>query len=207
MPGWAWIAIAVAVIILVGVIAATLTRQKERERTTRLRRRFGPEYDRAVEAAGGRRKGETELERRLERRGGLQIADVRASERSAYESEWNEIDAQFEETPVAAIARADALVATILADRGYPMQDGFDERAADLSIDHPEAVEHYRRAHATFRQSDNGGLSREDLYESLQHYRALIDDLVGDDRPQRPPQDEAGPDAGFAEDGARRDSR
>lgn len=207
MPGWAWIAIAVALIILVGVSAATLTRRKGRERTNRLRNRFGPEYDRAVETAGGRRKGETELERRLERREGLRVADVRASERSAYESEWNQIDEQFEEKPTAAIARADALVTTILADRGYPMQESFDERAANLSVDHPEAVEHYRRAHATFRQSDNGGLSHEDLYESLQHYRALIDDLVGDDRPQRPPQDEVEPEAGFAEDGARRDSR
>jgi hypothetical protein len=207
MPGWAWIAIAVAVVIVVGVIAATLARQKGRERTSRLRRRFGPEYDRAVKTAGGRRKGETELERRLQRRERLQIAVVRSSERSAYESEWKEIDAQFEETPVAAIAQADALVATILAGRGYPMQEGFGERAGDLSVDHPDAVEHYRRAHATFRESDNGGLSQEDLYEALQHYRALIDELVGGERPQRPPQDEAPAEPGFAQDDGRRDSR
>lgn len=207
MPGWAWIAVAVAVIVVVAVILATTTRRKRRRRTDELRGRFGPEYDRALKGAGGRRKGEAELEQRLERRRGLQIADVRPSERAAYESEWEGIESQFEEAPLAAVTKADALVTTVLADCGYPMQAGFDRRAALLSVDHPDAVEHYRRAHATLRSADDGGLSREDLFESLQHYRALLDDLVGDGRPQHPPGDQVEQERGFASGGGRRDSR
>lgn len=208
MPGWAWIAIAVAVIVVVLVIAIMVTQRKRRSRTTELRRHFGDEYDRTLKSSGGRRKGEAELERRLERRRELQIAPVRASERDEYEAKWRDVEAQFDEAPLPAVARADALVTTILADRGYPMDAGFDRRAALLSVDHPEAVEHYRRAHGTFRQSDDGGLSREDLYEALQHYRALIDDLVGDGRLESPPREEAEAEveAGFPQGRGRRDS-
>jgi hypothetical protein len=207
MPGWAWIAIAVAVIVVVAVVAAATTRRKRGRRTKELRSRFGAEYDRALKSEGGRRKGEEELERRLERRRDVQIAPVRSSERNAYESEWREIEAQFEEAPVAAIAKADALATTVLADRGYPMDAGFDRRAALLSVDHPEAVEHYRRAHATLRLSDDGGVSSEDLFESLQHYRALLDDVWGGARPQHPPRDEADAEGAFPPGGRRRDSR
>lgn len=207
MPGWAWIAIAVAVIVAVIVIVALVTQRKRRARTTELRGHFGDEYDRTLKSSGGRRKGESELERRLEERRELQIAPVRASERNEYETKWRDLEVQFEEAPLPAVGRADALVTTILADRGYPMDAGFDRRAALLSVDHPEAVEHYRRAHGIFRRSDDGGQSREDLYEALQHYRALMDDLVGDGRPQSPPRDEIGTEAGFSHGGKGRHSR
>lgn len=207
MPGWAWIAIAVALIVVVAALAATTTRRKQRRRTTDLRGRFGDEYDRVLKSSGGRRKAEAELERRLEQRREVQIAAVRRSEREECESRWRDIEAQFDESPLPAIARADALVTTVLADCGYPMEVGFDERAALLSVDHPEAVEHYRRAHATFRRADESGLSREDLYESLQHYRALLDEVVGNGRPpQNPPGDEVEPRPGFPSGSGRRDS-
>jgi hypothetical protein len=207
MPGWAWIAIAAALIVVVAVVAAATMQRKQRRRTEELRRRFGDEYDRALESSGGRRKGEAELERRLEQRRALQIASVRRSERSECEVRWRDIEAQFDETPLPAIARADALVTTVLADCGYPMEEGFDQRAALLSVDHPDAVEHYRRAHATFRRADEGGLSREDLYESLQHYRALLDEVVGGGQPpEHAPGDEAAPTPGFSSGGGRRDS-
>lgn len=207
MPGWAWIAIAVAVIVVATAIAVATTRRKHHRRTRELRARFGDEYDRTLKSAGGRRKGESELERRLERRRGLQIAPVRRSERNEYEEKWQDLEEQFDEAPLPAITRADALVTTILADRGYPMDASFERRAGLLSVDHPEAVEHYRRAHATLRRADEGGLSREDLYESLQHYRALMDDLVGDAQTQHPPRDELESEAGFPQADGRRDSR
>jgi hypothetical protein len=209
MPVWAWIAVAVAVVVVAAVVAAAAAHRKRARRTSELRDHFGDEYDRTLKSAGGRRKGEDELERRLEHRRDLQIASVRDSERSAYDAEWRDVEAQFDETPLPAIGRADALVMKVLADLGYPMETGFDRRAALLSVDHPDAVEHYRRAHATFRRADDGGLSREDMFESLQHYRAFLDEVVGSDggRPQRPPQDEAATEAGFAHDGPGRDSR
>src|SRR5215208_3024050 len=171
MAWWLWL----LVLVVVAVVAAAVTVvvvKKQRERTARLRERFGPEYDRAVTVAGGRRAGEAELEERVQRRQGLQIAAAREADGAKYDVEWGEVVEQFDRAELAALARADALVTTVLADRGYPMESS-DQRAADLSVDYPEEVEHYRRAHAAYRRADDGEGTREDLYEALQHYRAF----------------------------------
>jgi hypothetical protein len=180
MPGWAWLAVVACVVVVVAVVAAAMALRRRRQRTQRLRERFGPEYDRTLKTAGGRRRGEAELERRLERRERLQVGGVDHSDRGAYEAEWKTIENGFEEAPLPAVVRAEALVTAILADRGYSLESGFAERTGDLSVDHPEAVEHYRRAHATLRRSDDGGVTHEDLYEALQHYRAFLDDVAID---------------------------
>jgi hypothetical protein len=195
MEWWLWVLIAVLVVAAVAAVAIVVAVRKQRQRTARLRERFGPEYDRAVE--GGRRTGETELEERLQRRRRLPLSPPGQDERTRFEREWSEIEGQFEEAELPAVARADALATTILAASGYPM-DSFEQRAADLSVDYPEEVGHYRRAHEAFRRADEGKATHEDLYEALQHYRALLDallatdapagDRVSDDpRPQRPP--------------------
>jgi hypothetical protein len=198
MTWWLWLLI---VVLIVGVVAAALTSvvvRRQRERTAQLRERFGAEYDRAVKVAGGRRAGEAELEERLARRQGLELTATGEADRPAYEKEWADINAQFDEAELAALARADALVTTLLAERGYPMES-FEQRAADLSVDYPEEVGHYRRAHATYRRADDGEGTREDYYEALQHYRAFLDALLGTDSsrppgasaegpPQRPPR-------------------
>jgi hypothetical protein len=191
-----WLVVVVVVALVAAAVAAVVVR-KQRERTARLRERFGPEYDRAVEEGGGRRAGEAALEERVERRRELQLSAVDDSARARYEEQWREIEDQFDDTELAAVARADALTTTVLAECGYPMES-FEQRAADLSVDHPDEVGHYRRAHAAYRRADDGEGSREDLYEALQHYRAFLDALLetnaggadrglGDSRPQRPP--------------------
>ena len=176
MAWWVWLVVVVVVVAGVLVAVAVDRRRKQQRRTAALRDRFGPEYDRVIAASAGRRQGEAELERRLERREQLQLREP--PDGVAYSSEWRELEAQFEEAPLPAIARADALATTVLADLGYPMES-FDQRAADLSVDYPEAVEHYRRAHAAYRAADDGKATREDLYEALQHYRALLDQIGG----------------------------
>lgn len=195
MVWWLWLLVVVAVVVAVGVALGFVAVRRQRARTAALRERFGPEYDRAVEAAGGSRAGEAELEERLERRRGLSVSAVNGAERPKYEEEWSELEDHFEgeDSELAALARADALVTTILADCGYPLES-FDRRAADLSVDYPEEVGHYRRAHDVYRRADDGEASREDMYEALQHYRAFLDALLGsqradtgDGRPQRPP--------------------
>jgi hypothetical protein len=177
MESWLWLLIVLAIIAVAAAVLAVVAARKRRERTARLRERFGPEYDRAVKAAGNRRTGEAELEERLQRRHRLEIAPVGAADRARYDAEWAEIVEQFDRAELAALARADALVTTLLADRGYPMESA-DQRAADLSVDYPEEVGHYRRAHAAYRRADDGEGTREDLYEALQHYRAFLDALL-----------------------------
>jgi hypothetical protein len=185
---WLWLLVLLVIVaIALAVVAVALRRQ--RQRTARLRERFGPEYDRAVKAAGSRRAAEAELEERLERREDLRLAPVSDDNRARYEAEWNEVEEQFEGAELAGLARADALVTTILAERGYPMES-FDQRSADLSVDYPEEVGHYRRAHTAYRKADDGEGTREDFYEALQHYRAVLDALLPASSPEEEPEPE-----------------
>jgi len=81
-----------------------------------------------------------------------------------------------------AVSEADDLVQRVMRDRGYPVDD-FEQRAADISVEHPELVERYRTANGIARASERGEASTEDLRHSVRHYRALFVELleVGDD--------------------------
>jgi hypothetical protein len=67
-----------------------------------------------------------------------------------------------------------------MAARGYPTDD-FEQRAADVSVDHPHVVQNYREARDISRASDRGEATTEDLRQAMQNYRALFDELLGDD--------------------------
>ena len=69
------------------------------------------------------------------------------------------------------------IVATSLIERGYPVED-FEQQAADVSVDHPEVVEHYRQAHAIHSERS---ASTEDLRQAMVHYRALFQELLAGD--------------------------
>lgn len=54
------------------------------------------------------------------------------------------IQARFVDAPAAAVSEAERLVVELMQAMGYPMGD-FEQRAADISVDHPHVIEHYRR--------------------------------------------------------------
>jgi hypothetical protein len=87
------------------------------------------------------------------------------------------VQAQFVDDPRAAVSTADSLIRSVMAERGYPVED-FEQRAADLSVDHPQVVENYRQGHRLAQASANGGSSTEELRQAMRHYRALFDELV-----------------------------
>jgi len=76
------------------------------------------------------------------------------------------------------------LVNQLMETRGYPMAD-FDQRAADISVDHPVVVENYRIAHDVALRQGRGEVSTEDLRKAMVHYRTLFEELLGDAYPQR----------------------
>ena len=81
MNKWVWIAIAVvAAIIIVGVLWSALSTR----RTRSLRDRFGPEYDRELEKAGGRREAERELTEREKRHDELELRPLSDDARERY---------------------------------------------------------------------------------------------------------------------------
>jgi len=54
----------------------------------------------------------------------------------------------------------------------------FEQRAADVSVDHPTVLEHYRAAHAVALRHAQGQASTEDLRQAMVNYRALFDELL-----------------------------
>ena len=177
MDTWVWVVIVIAAIVIVALATAMIT---GRRRTERLQGRFGPEYDRTVEEADGRRAAERELTEREKRRAELDIRPLAPGARDRYAEEWRVVQQHFVDDPNAAIGEADALVTRVMRDRGYPTDD-FEQRAADVSVDHPDVVGHYREAHDISLRNDRGDVSTEHLRQAMVHYRALFEDLLESD--------------------------
>ena len=174
MPWWVWVLIAAAV---VAVLAAIVWQALARRRTGRLQKHFGPEYDRTLGGADSRRDAEAELQAREERRRHLEIQPLSQTAHERYARRWETVQAKFVDEPRTAVARADTLIQAVMAERGYPVED-FEQRAADISVDHPQVVENYRVGHRLAQESANGSDSTEDLRQAMRHYRALFEELV-----------------------------
>lgn len=170
------IVIALAVVVL-GVALAVYAQTRQRSR--HLRQHFGPEYDRTVGETEDRRAAERELREREQRRDELHIVPLDPTARSLYAEEWRGIQERFVDTPAASVAEADVLVMRVMRDRGYPVDD-FDQRAADISVDHPDLVEHFRAAHEMAERSHWQRVDTEELREAVVHYRSLFEALLDD---------------------------
>src|SRR5947208_4313722 len=180
MPTWAWMVmgVAAAAFVLALTWAAVAIRRRKH-----LQERFGPEYERTVSASGDRREAEAELARREKRREKLEIRPLPLEERAHYREQWQQIQAVFVDAPADAVGEADTLIAQVMGDQGYPMED-FEERAADTSVDHPKVVQNYRPAHRISESNDRGEATTEDLRLAMLHYRSLFDELVEAGEPE-----------------------
>jgi hypothetical protein len=168
-----WIIVIVALI----VIAAIAWSAWSRRRTGMLQDRFGPEYDRTATEAGGRREAESELASRVKRREAFDIRPLDQASAVRYADRWRTVQERFVDSPSQATADADQLVQDVMRERGYPIED-FDQRAADLSVDHAGVVDHYRAAHGIAVASREQRASTEDLRQAVVHYRALVEELL-----------------------------
>jgi hypothetical protein len=175
------------VIVLLALLAFFAGRQR---RSRKLQDKFGPEYDRTVEQTGDRRAAEVELQERAERRQQLDIVSLEPEARTRYLEAWRNTQAQFVDAPVEATREADRLITSVMRDRGYPVDD-FEQRAADISVDHPQVVDDYRAAHAIATRNDRSEASTEDLRQALVHYRSLFEELLEDRHPDRSTTEEA----------------
>jgi hypothetical protein len=170
-----WMIIASTVVLVLIVLAAWSIYQKKQSR--RLKERFGPEYGRSVDDLGSRTKAETELKAREKRVEHLTILPLTPSEASRFSQAWNDLQGRFVDNPKGAVVQADELVRELMLKRGYPMGD-FEHRAADISVDHPEVVTHYRAAQAIAVRDKRGEADTEELRKAVVHYRALFDELL-----------------------------
>jgi|SRR5689334_10836514 hypothetical protein len=171
----------VVVVIAFLVIAITAYLAMRRRRSLMLRERFGPEYDRVVRREGDVRKGEGVLEFRQKRRERFELRTLSPVDRSSFEQRWNEVQARFVDDPKGAVTVADSLVMEVMQARGYPVGD-FEQRASDISVDHPVVVENYRSAHDIALRHNRGQASTEDLRKAMVHYRTLFQELLETNR-------------------------
>lgn len=168
----------VAIVVVLAIIAAIGWFVYRRQRTERLRKEFGPEYDRAVHEYGEPGRAEAALADREKRVDALDLRDLTTAERDRFREEWRTVQAQFVDDPTNAVEQADRVIRDVMAARGYPVAD-FDRRAADLSVDYPTIVENYRTAHAIALRNQRGQASTEDLRHAMVSDRALFDELLG----------------------------
>ncbi|HET7524303.1 MAG TPA: hypothetical protein VFK10_00010 [Burkholderiaceae bacterium] len=164
----------VGVLVVLALVAWAMQR---RNQSDRLRQRFGSEYSRMVGELGSRDKAEAELLARQRRVEKLHIVALSPADADRYAREWQLLQGRFVDDPHATLAEADRLVRELMLQRGYPMGD-FERRAADISVDHPHVVDHYRAAQAVALRDRNGQADTEDLRKAVVHYRALFDELL-----------------------------
>src|SRR5437764_1710946 len=171
--------IVIAALVVVG-IAIAVTRSR---RSQRLRTQFGPEYEHQVEEAkGDRGKAESALLKREKRVEKFDIHPLPPERRAAFAGDWQQVQAKFVDDPQRSIAEADALLAEVMKARGYPVED-FEQRAADLSVEHPRLVDNYRSAHDIAVRHAKGEVGTEDLRKAFIGYRSLFEDLLRADEP------------------------
>lgn len=180
MDTWVWIAIMVAA---AGVLVFVALAVAKRRRTTKLREGFGPEYDRTLAEAPSRREAEAELLERPKLHDELELRPVSRDTRGRYVREWEAAQARFVDEPDRAVGEADALIQEVMRERGYPVDD-FEQRAADLSVDHGDVVDSYRAAHMISRRSVHGVAATDDLRQAMVHYRSLFDALLEAEPPR-----------------------
>jgi len=174
-------AVAIVVIIVAVVVVLVLVgwmAMQRRQRSRGLREQFGSEYEQAVEETGDRKQAEADLDARRQRVESFEIVELRPDESASFTERWQTVQANFVDRPSEAITEAETLVTQVMVKRGYPMAD-FDQRAADVSVDHPEVVSEYREARAIAVKNADGNASTEDLRQAMLHYRALFDELLG----------------------------
>jgi hypothetical protein len=165
-----WItALVIALVVVVGIVLVVAARR--RRRTAELRGRFGSEYDLCLKEDGARLLG------RIHRANQLKIRNLAAAELDGYRADWELLQSRFVDHPRAAVMEADDLVIAVMQARGFPVGD-FEQRAADLSVDHSRLVQSYRSANAITMRVGSNQATTEELRTAMIHYRAMLDELL-----------------------------
>lgn len=170
-------AIGVAVVVVILAIAVFLLLRKRK--SEQLRDRFGSEYDHTVQETGDRARAEAALREREKRVERLHIRPLSSEEAGRFRESWGTVQRRFVDDPKGAVTEADQLLGNVMVKRGYPIGD-FEQRAADISVEHPRVVEHYRAGHDIALRHAKGEATTEDLRQAMIHYRTLFTELVGE---------------------------
>jgi hypothetical protein len=173
-----------ALLIILVLLAAATFLHFRRHQSHVLEKHFGPEYGRTIDTMGSRPRAEAELRARQKRVEQLNIVPLSPADASRFRESWKALQARFVDNPQGSLAEAHRLVSELMDKRGYPMAD-FERRAADISVDHPAVVQHYRAAHEITLKDRDGQADTEGLRQAIVHYRALFGELLEVEQPQK----------------------
>ncbi len=165
----------VAIVVIIALVVVWYA--SRRSHTEKLRKKYGPEYDYAVQKEGDPHKAEQALEEREKRVNHLQIHPLEVSARDRYNTEWKQIQSKFVDDPKGAVNDANRLITEVMVARGFPVAD-FDHRAEDLSVLYPNFVQNYRNANAIAVKNQDVGASTEELRKAMVYYHSLFDQLL-----------------------------
>lgn len=171
------ILVAAVAVILLGLAIGMM--MANRNKSKKLQDQFGTEYNRTVAETGDRKRAESELQHRQERVQALNLRPLSAAELDRFSRDWNDVQTRFVDSPEGAVSEADRLVQEVMAARGYPTT-GFEQQAADISVDHPEFVRNYRAAHQVGMLVGEGRANTEEMRNGFVSYRALFAELLAD---------------------------
>ena len=167
-----------ALVGLTVLVALGVWWMMRRRRSGMLRARYGDEYDRTVQAAGGRSAAEANLAAREKRMADLSVRSLTPEERDRFSGEWHEVKALFVDSPVEAALHADRTLTSMLETRGFPMAD-FDRRYEDLTVHHAETARHYRTGHEIVMRP-RGEATTEELRRAMKHFGTLFDEMIAE---------------------------
>ena len=132
-----------------------------------------------MEKGSNRRHAEAGLQERTERVEGLHLRPLAAGDRARFLESWHRVQTRFVDGPAGAVTEADQLLGDVMSTRGYPVSN-FEQRAADISVDHPLVLANYRTAHEIALRQTRGQASTEDLRQAMVHYRTLFEELISE---------------------------
>jgi len=171
------IMIAAAVLAVILIVVLVLYKRHRSNKTKAYKDRFGSEYDRAVITHGSAQKAESKLAARENRVEALKIRELAPAERERFLEQWAGLQSRFVDHPKAAVTEADDLINSLLLARGYP-QNGFEQRAADVSVTYPVVMENYRVANGIAVRNNGSEATTEELRTAMIKYRAVFDELI-----------------------------
>ncbi len=178
---WLLVIIATVVVLLIVGIATFLVQRKRR--TAKLRNKFGQtEYERTLKAGGTRREAEASLDGRTHRVEELKLRPLGEADRARFVERWRGVQLRFVDGPAGAVMEADQLLGDVMSTRGYPVGE-FEQRAEDISVDHPLVLQRYRAAHEIALRQTRAQANTEDLRQAMVHYRTLFEELISEATP------------------------
>jgi len=164
----------IGIIIVVIVVVAAIVVASGELRRARMRRQFGPEYDRLAQELGSKKKADAELTARQRRVEALNIHELSPDQRASYSGDWTVVQERFVDAPAEAVSAAGTLIWEVMRDRGYPADDRSASMEA-LTVYHAGSLDGYRQT-AELRTET---ATTEELREAMIRYRALFEDLTG----------------------------